>query len=400
MTTTRVVRTTAFLMVVLGGCSGDGMEPEPEPRVHAVIRGRVHTPDGGDVSSLWAVWQPADGARADSSRVGAAGGFQVEVTTSATSGELRVGGASGAPYHPFLYPFEVGELADLDAVLVPLTWTVLQGEYQGQTVPTGLDPVVEDNADQLLYSYFNGQPWPRNAPESYLLDLKTWPAEGMPARVAIDHANAERDVTASDSARLWGVLDRMEAVFGLDLFEPVVADPTWWPVPTGPFDAERIPGVIRMTFQAPGWRAVLPPSGDAAVWEENLGAWAGGGRFQAFRVSESYLDSGSLVVGAFEPLQLADGLIPWETVMTHEMLHVLGVGHTCRIASPMGPCQRTAEASPTDVAYMELLREVIRLQRELDTPFGIMPAVIGERRILLGLPALPEVREYLPRARD
>jgi hypothetical protein len=98
------------------------------------------------------------------------------------------------------------------------------------------------------------------------------------------------------------------------------------------------------------------------------------------------------VVGDFEPLRLADGFIPWETVFVHEMLHVLGVGHTCRIASPMGPCMRTSEISRDDVAYMELLRETLRLARELEIPEAMMPSVIGGRRILPGLPALPGLR--------
>lgn len=74
------------------------------------------------------------------------------------------------------------------------------------------------------------------------------------------------------------------------------------------------------------------------------------------------------------------------------MLHVLGVGHTCRVASPQGPCLRTAEPSKWDVAYTELLRETLRLEREHGTPLGLVPAIIGERKELLDLPALPTLR--------
>jgi hypothetical protein len=56
----------------------------------------------------------------------------------------------------------------------------------------------------------------------------------------------------------------------------------------------------------------------------------------------------------------------------------------------MGPCARTAWPSRFDVAYIELLWKTVSLQRSLGTPFGIMPAVIGERKLLLGLSALPE----------
>lgn len=50
---------------------------------------------------------------------------------------------------------------------------------------------------------------------------------------------------------------------------------------------------------------------------------------------------------------------------------------------------RTAEPSPLDVAYMELLRENIWLEREHDIFLGVVPAMIGERRVLLGKSALP-----------
>lgn len=41
---------------------------------------------------------------------------------------------------------------------------------------------------------------------------------------------------------------------------------------------------------------------------------------------------------------------------------------------------------------MELLRETLRLARELEVPEALMPSLIAERRVLLGASALPELQ--------
>jgi hypothetical protein len=355
-----------------------------------VINGRVHAPAGYDLTGLWATWRFESAARVDSSRIGSAGTFEIHAsgTDADETGELSIAGSG--ELHPFLFPFHVDSVPDPDVVLVPRTWTVQNGIHQGEVVTTSLDSAVDDNADQYRYSYFFGQPYPFNDPELYLLDLMTWPTARFPAHVAFDHANGDPAFTAQDSADIWDVLDRMEEVFGIDLFQPIEAEAAWWPDPPED-DPGLVPGVIRVIFTPPTWRGLPLSDEEPAEWERDLGQWAAGGRFTAFRVKRSLLGGGALWIGALEPLQLADGLIPWETVLMHEMLHVLGVGHTCRIPSPMGPCLRTDEPSAYDVAYMELLREIVSLEREQQTFFGIMPAVIGERKLLLGRQALPSV---------
>lgn len=356
-----------------------------------VINGTVHAPTGYSLSGLWATWRFENEAHADSAMIQSNGTFEIRasLTGADETGELAIAGS--AVFHPFLFPFHMDSVPDLNVVLVPRSWTVQNGIHQGEAVATSLDSVVDDNADQYRYSYFFGQPYPFNDPELYLLDLMTWPEHGFPAQVAFDHVYGDPGFTAQDSADIWDVLDRMEEVFGIDLFQPIEAEPQWWPDPPEN-DPGLVPGVIRVIFAPPTWRGLPLTDEQPREWQRELGTWASSGRFTEFRVQESLLDGGALWIGALEPLQLADGLIPWETVLVHEMLHVLGVGHTCRIPSPMGPCLRTAEPSAYDVAYMELLREIVSLEQEQQTFFGIMPAVIGERKLLLGRQAaLPTV---------
>lgn len=390
----RIGNRASLLLVLLlaaPGCaeSPAGASPEgdgPFP----VIRGRVVAAGGGDASGLRATWRARDGSGGDAAPVAADGSFEIRATRADPAGELTIDGDPPRAFHPFLYPLHADSVSDLTIVMVPRQWTIRAGEHAEQVVDTSLDPVVDDDARNFLYSYFWGQAEPRADPVRYLLDLAVRPLEAMPARVAFDRQGGANPVSPQDSAAVWGVLDRMEEVFGLDLFEPAVAEPAWWSEPWRD-DPGLVPGVIRVVLEPPTWHG--NPLGETAPisWDQELGTWADEGRFSAFRVRHRLLDGGLLIVGAFEPFQLSDGMIPWETVLTHEMLHVLGAGHTCRIPSPQGPCMRTAEPSPHDVAYMELLRETLRLEREEGTFLGIMPAVIGERRLLLGLPALPAV---------
>lgn len=316
----------------------------------------------------------------------------VAVGLAEADGELLVDGPGPRRFHPFLHPFHADSLDGVDLLLIPGSWTVRSGTYAGQSIPTPLDPVVDDEADQILYTYYFGQPDPFGEPVRYLLDLMTWPSENLPVRVAIDLENSHRRLPPADSAAVWAVLDDMEEVFGLDLFEAATADPDWWPAgtPTTGTD-DLVPGVIRMVHDPGSWGGPPMSDEDPVTRDAELGAWAVPGRFGAYRESHRRLNGGRLLLGALQPLRLADGLIPWETVLIHEMMHVLGVGHTFRVPSPMGPRMRTAGPSPRDVAYVELLRETLDLARELGTSHGMMPSVIGERRVLLGETVLPEL---------
>lgn len=379
----------ALSLFLLAACGENGTGP-PDPGDGPVLRGTVHAVGDESPDGLWAVWRTEDGGTADSARVQSDGDFEIQASRMDSEGELLVDGTEPRTFHPFLFPFHVDALDGVDLLMIPRSWTIRSGIYRDETVPTPLDPAVEDDADQLLYSYYFAQPHPRDAPVRYLLDLMTWPTENLPAKVAIDHAGSSTELSAADSAAVWEVLDRMEEVTGLDLFEPVVADPSWWTDDTSTSGGEPFePGIIRLVHAPPQWRGLPQGEEDGSVHDRDLGSWAEDGRFTAFRERRRPLSAGTLVVGELEPLRLADGFIPWETVLVHETLHVLGVGHTCRIPSPMGPCMRTSEISRDDVAYMELLRETLRLARELEIPEAMMPSVIGERRILLGLPALP-----------
>ncbi len=353
------------------------------------LRGRAHVAGGeAEFGGLHAVWIDRGTGRRDSAAVAGDGAFTIHVGGDGGPGELRVDGPAPRTVHPFLLPFPSPPAEALDLVLVPRRWTIRRGLHAGVVVPVPLDPVVDDT-ETFLYSYWFGQALPLGAPTRYQLDLTAWPDEALPVAAAFDHRHGDPSFTPADSAALWAVLDRLETVYGVDWFEPVEADPTWWPDDAGPLEPHPVPGVVRLVWLPGRWAGPAFPRADPPTWREDLGTWAAGGRFDTFEMRRLWTEAGKVLISGLEPLRLADGWIPWETVFMHEVMHVLGAGHTCRLPSPMGPCMRTAEPSTHDVAYLELLRAVMTLEDELDTVYGVMPAILGERRILLETSPLP-----------
>lgn len=384
----QVLRRSVVAGCIAGAMAGCADDPTDVSGVTITVTGHVHALDSTPVGSLQAHWRTTDGQIVASVPVLADGTFSLSTPAPEAYGEILIDGPEPRSFHPFLFPYRATGPVRTEVFMVPLRWTVKSGIFQGQHVETPLDPVVDDDADNTFFTYYRAQPHPRSNPDTYLIEAMAWPAGGLPARVAIDHRHSTVPVPPSDSARMWAVLDRMEEVFGLNLFEPAIADSIWWPEPWR-IDEAPLPGVIRLVREPPAWHGIPHTSLTSDIWEDDLEPWAEGGRFSAFRVTRDLIDAGTLIVGEYEPLRLADGFIPWETVFIHETLHVLGLGHTSRVPSPQGPFMRTMEPSPQDVAYTELMREIVAQSRA--GAIGLIPAIIGDRRIIRGLPALPDL---------
>ena len=343
------------------------------------IRGRVVTPAGTHHGALWAHWRA--GEAHDSAAVQGDGTFVIRPDSTPDAGELLVDALEPRHYHPSLFPFSVDSAAGITIVLVPRTWTIRKGIYQGETVPTPLDLVMDDG--NTGPAYFNT----RGGGDRMLGYLASWADELFPVKVALDRRSSPLEITAADSTRLWTVWNRMEQVFGVDLFQPVEADPTWAPR-SGSEAPPAVRRVIRVTKEPTIiGMAMVQGTAEPRVWSRELGAWAAGGRWSAFELTRLDADAGWFAFGPGPEPPVGYGV-----VFSHEMLHVLGVGHTSRIPSPQGPAMRTQEPSRYDVAYIEMLRAVMRLELQHDTPYGVIPATIGERRIMLGLPALPTMQ--------
>ena len=381
----------AVLALGAGACGDDAGPGSGVPG--PVLEGRLHAVGGGEIGVLWARWARPDGG-VDSARVASDGSFLLATTGDGSAGVFSVDGPAPRDFHPVAIPLDATTAGTLDLLLIPTTWTIANGRYSGTVVSTPLDPVVDDDAATGRYSYFFGQQDPFDAPVRYLIEPMAWPVGNLPALVAFDRESSDLATSPADSAAIWQVFDGMEDAIGLDLFEPAAADSTWWPAGTDPSEPVQA-GLIRIVRRSGRWQGRPESTEPELVFEGDLGAWGSDGRFSSFVERQRRLDAGLLMIGELEPLRLADGEHPWQTIVVHEMMHVLGVGHTCRIASPMGPCLRTAEPSAADVAYMEMLRAIVTTARA-DPWQGVVPSIIGERRIVLGLSALPEMTGAAP----
>jgi hypothetical protein len=272
-------------------------------------------------------------------------------------------------------PLHIDSLTNADIVMVPRSWTIKSGIYAGQNVAISLSKVMDE--PMWLPSYYNGL----FLDDTYLIDMGGWLESSFPARVMIDHRNSDPQVTPTDSVDLWQQLNRMETIFGKDLFRPEPSPSTWWALgDTSP----PVAGVIRVGYNrnlSGGAYALstLPQR----EWTMDLGAFAAGGAFSKFQLTSKAINAGSIdlsgVVYKFASPR----------VLMHEMMHVFGLGHGCPFTTTQAGSCGASEPTREDVAHVELLWSVIALEHQYDTLLGIMPGLIGERRLLLNLPALP-----------
>jgi hypothetical protein len=338
-----------------------------------IVSGRLVSPVDANFSAFSPTWK--SGNVTDVGSTSPTGQFTIRLSQLDDKGELLIDAPPPSGFHPFLYQLNVDSASNLSVVMVPTAWTIQRGIYRGETVPISLDLVMDEpNLNPYYFSYASVDG------RSLTVEENSWPLDIFPVKVAIDHRNSSPDVTPEDSAAVWDVWNRMEVIFGINMFEPVQADPSWWP------DAgvHPIHGVIRFskvsgTVDGGQVLSTTPP----LEWHQELGSWSVGGRFSSFTVIHRNADSGEYVFGT-ERTPIGDRIV-W----AHEMMHILGVGHTSRIPSTQGPAMRTPEPSKYDVAYTELLREIMRLERSRNTFLGLMPATIGQRRVQLGKSTLP-----------
>ncbi|HEX8392773.1 MAG TPA: hypothetical protein VF665_10495 [Longimicrobium sp.] len=345
------IRATLVLLLALAAA--------PAP-AQTAVRGRVLLADTAGADSLYAFarWRaPGDTiTRTDSARVGADGRFAIPVPAAAPMEIVVDTRGSVRNYHPALARITAAESAAEQAfVLVPRRWTIPAGRFAGQTVPISADrarrPVCEGCvAFWLRVEGFRGPSW-----------FQSWDAASFPLRIALDRENGVPRGAVPDSSAFWRIARRMEDDYGADLFRPVrFAD-------ADPQDDDIDPNNVILLLAD----ATLPISGLTTLLSR-------GGRVTYGTLR---LRNRALVLGHEGP-----------RVVTHELMHALGVGHTCAWRSVSAdllrcPDMGSDELTPEDVAYVQVLYRVRNVQRAARARWGLDAAIAGERAILLGRPA-------------
>ncbi len=178
------------------------------------------------------------------------------------------------------------------------------GTYSGIWAPIHLNP--SNGAKKNSAHYL------RTVNVASQLRIVGWNPARLPIAVAFRHGRGEA-ITPADSVAYWEILGQMEADIGMRLFTPATIAPTDDPV-----------DVIVV--------AIKPSAGADGV---TLITWTSGGEVYDARV---FLRARS---------SLSDA-----RVVTHEMMHSLGYGHTDKWASVMNsPGGRIDRLTPGDVAH-------------------------------------------------
>ena len=176
----------------------------------------------------------------------------------------------------------------------------------------------------------------------------------MPLKLGFNRALSSETVLAIDEERYWRRIDELEEAVGLDLFER--ADN---------LGEAQVQIFLKTGFCGGATACTGLGSGDPYL----------SGHAQVFHTSAE---------------QFRDG----RRIVAHELIHVLGMGHTCSWVSLMSLSDQECKAlvfaeRPTagDLAYLLLALHVNTLQARHDMPAfgaGVFGAWNGQRVVLLG----------------
>jgi hypothetical protein len=298
--------------VLLADAGPDGLRPDDPPSVAFAVR-----TDAG--------WQ-------DSVRIDAAGRYVWRP-------EKHVGRAAQIIVVPLdetahqYFSTVVGrvlaeDMVNMSFVLIPRRWRIDAGSYAGTTVD--IDPAaalarLRDGSRFWRLARANRAGGPGRP--------VGWPTRRFPIPVAF-RTDGEGDVRRADSVAFWGAARQLERDWGAPLFVPASGDDSYRP------DWLGITVQIDARIPADGFTTTTS-TGDGDVTEADV----------AFRSRALLRNAG---------------------IVTHELMHALGLGHTDRQESVM----RSGGSLPTrvsadDVAYGRLLYAVRALQARWHAEFGL-----------------------------
>ena len=321
-------------LVALGHAAASRAEP-PRPRL---VHGQVLFPDGGSPLGLRA--RIIDGAEADTFDIRADGSFTLRLTgVRCDSVEIGIDSGTGSlsRYHPTSVRIASSRFGEhvpamlerlgphpelwepdplppdsVRVVLVPRRFTIEGGTYTGRSIPIAASAALGAAGRR-------GRFWRVSRSGREPARPVAWPEGSFPLDVALHTGGG---ITEADTAAFWVAARQLERDLGLALFRPAARD----------------------AIASDAWRVavrIVPASAEAGT---TFLSWGGLG----------------VVTGASIELRTA-ALLHDEHIVTHELLHTLGVGHSPWRPSVMGAARDTvSRATPEDVAHTQLLYRLLR----------------------------------------
>ncbi len=340
------VAPTATLLVALIPI---GVAPplHPELRQRAVVRGDVIIPDEGSPAGLYAYVMA--GVQADSVLIDESGRFSLSIANALCGPtELRIDTPPGVPrrYHRALVRLDsqprwglrrqvftrTDTTSPLRILLVPTRVVIDGGTFAGTTLPVDIDAALSPAWERPRYWRVS-----RAARAGYGTPV-AWPETEFPIPVAL---RARRGLRWADSAAFWRTARQLEADYGRSLFQPLADDPA----------AEEVGRIIVM---------VEPRTESAGLTFVTYSS-----------IGEIYQST----VAVRSASALTDA-----PLVTHELMHALGFGHSSGWYSAAGPVYtNSARATASDVAYAQLLYRLRRAHIDHGPTHGILASSVEAR---------------------
>ena len=321
-----------------------------------VLRGRVVTADGVPTAGMrvQARWQgPQDTVpRRDSATVDSAGRFRMPLPDSLPDTLTVIVDAADPAlrtHHPALARVPRGQVRDREHgfILAPREWIVVAGHYAGRRVA-----VSPERARQPTCAGCSGF-WIRMGGLRGGPGFQGWLSTRFPLRVAFERGASVPLGAAPDSAAFWRAAAGVEAALGMDLFRPVTF-------------AQTLP------------RTMEDDPDDVVLVRIDRTLTTGG--LTTMVGSRGNVQYAGLALQRASAVLERDGL----DLVQHELMHVLGLGHTCAWRSVLAdvtrcPGRSAPAPTPEDVAYTQLLYRVRELQRSGTLRWGLDVAMDADR---------------------
>ncbi|HEY0153894.1 MAG TPA: hypothetical protein VGB92_17920 [Longimicrobium sp.] len=318
------------------------------------IRGQVWAADGAATAGLRVTAHV--GAWSDTASTDVAGRFAVPIPDSLGGDSVRVvvdaAETAARVFHPSVASLARGEWdEEVRMVLLPRRWTIRAGTHAGEIVEVsarrGFTPTCRDCSSGF---FRRGVPSRLGARVS---TVPAWRPGSFPLRVAFDHGYSSERISARDSAAFWREVAELERDLGEHLFRPARFSETD-PVDDAPEDLVLV--WVERGLRSAGLGSVAYSGGDIG--------------YGSVRLDDAL---------AFTRPG-APGLI------AHEMVHTLGIGHTCSWYSVVAdvsrcPERRAPSATPEDVAYIQVHLTMGALQRAHGARWGLDAALRGEEEV-------------------
>jgi hypothetical protein len=213
-------------------------------------------------------------------------------------------------------------------------WTIERGTYAGMAVPLRLDVAIGRSRRP---EHFWRLP-PRGATETGVVG---WRSTRYPVPVAFRHGDSAGAISSADSVAFWNILEQMSVDFGMQLFRPATVGRDGDP------DDVIIVDVRPMADKVGFTRTSWSPLGE--LFDVRV----------TFREARLFHDA---------------------HVISHEMMHALGFGHTASWPSVVSSSATSfpGRLSPEDVAYAEAAMRSRERQEATDMRRMIAVAIARE----------------------